>query len=104
MATQLKRGRKAGSVSFMQVSLKELNRVLKPEANVIVSVRYAQLVGLSGKPVSSTLDVMTYAAASGKADLKLESFEEVEHKPNLTPLDKDKEDKPPAVQASVTDW
>jgi hypothetical protein len=68
------RGRKSGSVSFMQVELFELNRVLKPEAKVIVSIRYGQLVGLQGKPVNSTLDVITHCVNSGKADTKLETF------------------------------
>ena len=89
-----KRGRKSGSVSFMQISLKELNRVLKPEAQVIVSVRYAQLVGLQGKPVSSTLDVMTYAAASGNAEVKLDKFEDEDLEPEqLAP-----------VHASLENW
>lgn len=65
------RGRKPGSVSFMQVELNELNRVLKPDAKVILSIRYAQLVGLNGKPVNSNLDVITHCVASGKAELKL---------------------------------
>ncbi len=81
-----KRGRKSGSVSFMQVSLSELNAVLKPQAQVIVSIRYAQLVGLSGKPVSSTLDVMTYAASSGKVETRLESFSEEEETEELAPV------------------
>ena len=81
-----KRGRKSGSVSFMQISLKELNRVLKPEAQVIVSLRYSQLVGLQGKAVSSTLDVMSYAAVSGKAEVSLEKFDEEEEEEQLAPI------------------
>lgn len=69
------RGRKPGSVSFMQVELNELNRVLKPDAKVILSIRYAQLVGLQGKPVSANLDVMTHCVASGKVDAKLVDLE-----------------------------
>lgn len=72
------RGRKSGSVSFMQVELSELNRILKPDAKVIVSIRYGQLVGLQGKPVSSTMDVITHCVNSGKADAKLDSFDENE--------------------------
>jgi hypothetical protein len=49
-----KRGRKAGGVSFMQVNLNELNRILRPDAHVIVSLRFAQIVGLEGKPVNAT--------------------------------------------------
>ena len=70
------RGRKSGSVSFMQVELSELNRVLKTEAKVIVSIRYAQLVGLQGKPVNSTLDVITHCVNSCKAEALLETFSE----------------------------
>jgi hypothetical protein len=80
------RGRKKGSVSFMQVELAELNRVLKPDAKVILSIRYAQLVGLNGKPVSSNLDVLGHCVASGKAEMSLVDFgdeEDVEApKPN----------------------
>ena len=72
------RGRKKGSVSFMQVELNELNRVLKPDAKVILSIRYAQLVGLNGKPVSSNLDVLGHCVASGKAEMELVEFDEEE--------------------------
>lgn len=65
------RGRKPGSVSFMQVELAELNRVLKPDAKVILSIRYAQLVGLNGKPVSSNLDVITHCVGSARAQIEL---------------------------------
>ena len=70
----------------MQVELAELNRVLKPDAKVILSIRYAQLVGLNGKPVSSNLDVLGHCVASGKAEMNLVDFgdeEDVEApKPN----------------------
>ncbi len=70
----------------MQVELAELNRVLKPDAKVILSIRYAQLVGLNGKPVSSNLDVLGHCVASGKAEMSLVDFgdeEDVEApKPN----------------------
>lgn len=81
------RGRKPGSVSFMQVELSELNRVLKPDAKVILSIRYAQLVGLNGKPVSSNLDVVTHCVSSGKAEMHLVDF------------DKDEPDSPKANKA-----
>ena len=60
----------------MQVELAELNRVLKPDAKVILSIRYAQLVGLGGKPVSSNLDVLGHCVASGKAEMSLVEFDE----------------------------
>ena len=76
------RGRKKGSVSFMQVELAELNRVLKPDAKVILSIRYAQLVGVNGKPVSSNLDVLGHCVASGKAEMELVAFDEEEEIPS----------------------
>jgi hypothetical protein len=76
------RGRKKGSVSFMQVELAELNRVLKPDAKVILSIRYAQLVGLNGKPVSSNLDVLGHCVASGRAEMELVDFGDEEDIPS----------------------
>jgi hypothetical protein len=73
-----KRGRKAGGVSFMQVNLNELNRILRPDAHVIVSLRFAQIVGLEGKPVSATLDVMSAAAAGATADYTFTNWEDGE--------------------------
>jgi hypothetical protein len=70
-----KRGRQAGSVSFMQASLKELNRILKPDAHVILSLKYAMLVGLEGKPVGGDMTVFEYAVNSGKAEAVLETFD-----------------------------
>jgi hypothetical protein len=87
------RGRKKGSVSFMQVELAELNRVLKPDAKVILSIRYAQLVGLNGKPVSSNLDVLGHCVASGKAEMELVDFGAEEDMPSPTPNKKKEEPK-----------
>jgi hypothetical protein len=84
------RGRKPGSVSFMQVELSELNRVLKSDAKVIVSIRYAQLVGLQGKPVNSNLDVITHCVSSGKAEMKLVDFDNEE--PDSPKVNKTKEE------------
>jgi len=42
-------GRTKGSTSFMRVKLAELNRVLKPEAEVIVNRRYAETLGLKAQ-------------------------------------------------------
>lgn len=84
------RGRKPGSVSFMQVELSELNRVLKPDAKVIVSIRYAQLVGLQGKPVNSNLDVITHCVSSGKAEMQLVDFNNDE--PDSPKANKDKQE------------
>lgn len=89
------RGRKLGSVSFMQVDLDELNRLLKPDAKVIVSIRYGQLVGLQGKPVNSNLDVITHCVASGKAELKLLDLSKDEEMEPPKPNPASNEDKDP---------
>lgn len=69
-----KRGRKSGSGSFTQVSLEELNRVLKPHARVIVWGRYAQMLGLEGKKVEAKYDTLVAAVNGGQADVELETF------------------------------
>lgn len=71
-----KRGRKVGGVSFCKVSLAELNRILKPEASVIVSLKFAGLLGLNGSRIESDESTMKAVAASKDADIKLESFED----------------------------
>lgn len=70
------RGRKSGSVSFMQVELSELNRVLKPSAKVIISLKYAVLVGLEGKPVGGDMTVYNHCVNSGNLGATLETFGE----------------------------
>jgi len=69
-----KRGRKAGSGSFAQVSLEELNRVLKPNARVIVWGRYAQMLGLDGKKVEAKHETLVAAVNGGTAEVELETF------------------------------
>jgi hypothetical protein len=112
-----KRGRQAGSVSFMQVSLKELNRILKPDAHVILSLKYAMLVGLEGKPVGGDMTVFEYAVNSGKADAVLETFdgaapdaevvdnEEVTEPKDLKKgADEDGDEYVPPLQADLQSW
>ena len=74
--TNNKRGRKAGSGSFMSVSLAELNANLKPNARVIVWGRYAQMLGLSGKKIDAKPDALIAAVAGGKSDVELDTFED----------------------------
>jgi hypothetical protein len=69
-----KRGRKAGSGSFAQVSLEELNRVLKPNARVIVWGRYAQMLGLDGKKVEAKHETLVAAVSGGTTNVELETF------------------------------
>ena len=69
-----KRGRKAGSGSFAQVSLEELNRVLKPNSRVIVWGRYAQMLGLEGKKVEAKHETLVAAVSGGTTNVELETF------------------------------
>ena len=48
MATKSNAGRKKGSVSFTQVSLRALNRSLKENAVVTVSRKFAEVLNLTG--------------------------------------------------------
>tara|TARA_Y100000004_G_scaffold64391_1_gene72214 strand:- start:1244 stop:1483 length:240 start_codon:yes stop_codon:yes gene_type:complete len=46
-----KRGKTKGATSFVSIPLGTLNAVLRPEATVLVSRRYAETLGLSGDQV-----------------------------------------------------
>jgi hypothetical protein len=70
-----KRGRKAGTGSFIQVSLDDLNKCLKPNAKVIVWNRYASMLGLQGKPVEAKYDVLVASVNSGNVDMNIENFD-----------------------------
>ena len=93
-----KRGRKAGSGSFMSVTLAELNAALKPGARVIVWGRYAQMLGLDGKKIDAKPDALIAAVAGGKGDVELETFEK-DRNPEASPSNKDRtnEEKPDIV-------
>ena len=69
-----KRGRKAGSGSFVSVTLAELNAALKPTARVIVWGRYAQMLGLQGKKIDAKPEALIAAVAGGKGDVVLDDF------------------------------
>ena len=47
-------GRTKGATSFVTVTLNDLNEMLKPQATVIISRRYAENMGITGKPFSAT--------------------------------------------------
>lgn len=109
------RGRKKGAVSFMQVTLGELNRVLKADARVILSLKYAQLVGLSGRAVGADMSVMEYCVNSGKADIRLDNFDShadqgvIDEGMKPKDLKKGKEDDEedvyvPPLQADLISW
>ena len=56
-----KSGRTKGAVSFLAINLRELNRVLREDAIVMVSRRYAEQLHLEGKPMSaSTKNIESY--------------------------------------------
>jgi hypothetical protein len=80
-----KRGRKPGAVSFMQVTLAELNRVLKPDAKVILSLKYGTLVGLDGKAVGGDMTVMEHCVNSGRIDMSVETFDDHDGDADLVP-------------------
>ena len=48
------RGKTKGATSFIVVSLDQLNNVLKPNANVMVSRKFAEALGLEGTQTTST--------------------------------------------------
>jgi len=99
-----KRGRKAGSGSFMSVTLAELNAALKPGARVIVWGRYAQMLGLDGKKIDAKPDALIAAVAGGKGDVELETFEKdtkSETGPSNKDRHEDKEDIVPKVSVEL---
>ena len=57
-------GRTSGSTSFVEVSLGELNRVLREDAIVIVGRKYAEAIRLDAKKVESNVDVIESVACA----------------------------------------
>jgi hypothetical protein len=70
-----KRGRKAGTTSFVQVSLDDLNKTLKPNAKVIIWNRYASMLGIEGKPIEAKYDVLIASVNSGNVDMTIDNFD-----------------------------
>ena len=83
-----KSGRTKGAVSFVAVSLNDLNGFLRPTATVMVSRRYAEQLRLSGKPVSATTkNIESFAS---QVDFKVEQLEkEPEVALQVTDLDEE---------------
>ena len=52
------RGKKKGATSFVSVSLETLNNILRPEACVLVSRRFAETLGIDGEKVVGNGKVM----------------------------------------------
>jgi ABC-type metal ion transport system substrate-binding protein len=77
MARKKGSGRTKGAGSFVKVSLQELNRLLRPEAVVIINRRYAELIGLANEDFIATTE--NIKAAGEQVDFqvtKLDSEEE----------------------------
>ena len=81
-------GRTKGAGSFVVASLKELNRVLRPEANVIVSRRYAEQLQLNCNKFKATTE--NIAATANQVQFAVTELEPVI-----------KEEK---IEVSVTSW
>lgn len=85
-----KRGRKAGAAgcSFLGVNLRELNRILREDAIVMVSRKYAEQLNLDGSPIISEannkhIEAYTTSIDSNEVNLDTPAFpvvEEVEEK------------------------
>jgi hypothetical protein len=69
-----KRGKTKGATSFVSIPLGTLNAVLRPEATVLVSRRYAETLGLSGDQVKVSSNDMK-KEIKDKADLGTSDME-----------------------------
>ena len=56
MARKKGSGRTKGAGSFVRVSLRELNRVLREDAAVIINRRYAEMIGLQNESFVATTE------------------------------------------------
>lgn len=91
----------------MQVDLSELNRILKPDAKVIISLKYGTLVGLKGKPVGGDLSVYQHCVGSNGLSATLEEFpEESAPKQEAAPkaIEKGKDDDSVPLQFNLETW
>jgi hypothetical protein len=68
------RGKTKGAGSFLQVSLRELNRVLREDAVVVVSRRYAETLNLNVEIFEATT---TNIKAKKPVEFKSEQLEPV---------------------------
>jgi len=89
----------------MQVDLSELNRVLRPDAKVIISLKYATLVGLQGKPVGGDMTVYQHCVHSGALGVELSKFEDDEASPKKKEdKNEDSDDDAIPLQANLIAW
>ena len=68
------RGKTKGAGSFVQVNLRELNRVLKEDATVILSRRFAETLSLQTDNFTATT---TNIEAQAPVEMKAEQLEPV---------------------------
>ena len=68
------RGKTKGAGSFVQVNLRELNRVLKEDASVIISRRFAETLSLQTDRFTATT---TNIEAQAPVEIKSEKLEPV---------------------------
>ena len=76
-----KRGRKAGAAgcSFLGVNLRELNRILREDAIVMVSRKYAEQLNLDGSPIISEANnkhIEAYTTSIDSNEVNLDSDNE----------------------------
>ncbi len=73
-----RKGKTKGATSFVSVPLGSLNAVLRPEASVLVSRRYAETLGISGDPVKTTSNGMKQEIASRgeTVDIKINDLDQ----------------------------
>lgn len=66
------RGRPKGAVSYIGASLEDLNKVLKPDAVVLVDRRYAAFLAANGiEPREVAADVKDVIASSAPVEVKV---------------------------------
>jgi hypothetical protein len=68
------RGKTKGAGSFVQVNLRELNRVLKEDASVVISRRFAETLSLKTDTFTATT---TNIEAQAPVEIKSEKLEPV---------------------------
>lgn len=73
--------RTAGATSFASVKLSELNRLLKPDADIPVSRRFQEMLKLHGKAM--TADTPTIVALTNRTDFTVTTFDD-EERPTKT--------------------
>jgi hypothetical protein len=64
-------GRTKGSVSFVQVNLEELNRVLRGSAPVMVSRKFAEQLGLESQAIQAQASTAKKLAERGQNEIEV---------------------------------